>query len=139
MDASWNENGYTGWWFDPYGILTESNCIPTQATNLGRKLVNQVEITYRWSSAYWRSVAGQSMSGFAFPERVTFAVQPTDFTDPFAIRYGPLPKTDALLGDEYDGTLMASVDKADAVNSQQRMQLAEWCRQQGGPGRFRLD
>ena len=133
MDASWNETMYPGWWFDPYGILTEANCIQTEATNLGIKLVNQVEIIYRWSHAYWRSVAGQSMSGFAFPESITFSTQPTNFVDDLTLKYGPLPRYDAGLGDDYDGLIVSDIgDKlANQINAQQAFQLNEWCQQQG--------
>lgn len=133
MDASWNESQYPGWWFDPFGILTESNCIPTEATNLGARLVNQVEIVYRWSNAYWRSVAGQSMSGFAFPESITFSIQPTNFVDELTIKYGPLPRFDAGLGDDYDGIIVSEIgnDLAKQINAQQTFQLNEWCQQQG--------
>lgn len=137
MDVSWNEAAYPGWFFDPYGILSNSNCIQTEATNLGVKLVNQVEIIYRWSNAYWRSVAGQSMSGFAFPESVTFSLQPTNLFDELAIKYGPLPRYDAGLGDDYDGLILDNIgdDIAEQINAQQQLQLNEWCEQQGGRDR----
>ena len=137
MDVSWNEAAYPGWFFDPYGILSNSNCIQTEATNLGVKLVNQVEIIYRWSNAYWRSVAGQSMSGFAFPESVTFSLQPTNLLDELAIKYGPLPRYDAGLGDDYDGLILDNIgdDLARQINVQQQLQLNEWCEQQGGRDR----
>lgn len=127
MDASWNLAQYPGWWFDPFGVLTEENCIATNANNLGAKLVNQVEIAYRWSHAYWRSVAGQSMSGFAFPESVSFALQPTDYTSELTQRYGPLPTSDAYI------IVQAALggDPADTINRQQESQLIEWCQAQG--------
>ena len=82
---------------------------------------------YRWSHAYWRSVAGQSMSGFAFPESVSFTLQPTDYTSELTQRYGPLPTSDAY-------TIVQAafgLDPADTINRQQESQLIEWCQAQG--------
>ena len=126
MDSSWNQSYYPGWWFDPLGVLTELNCNQTEATNLGKRLVDQVEITYRWSHAYWRSVAGQSMSGFSFPENVTFYQQPTDFKDPLTKAYGPLPEFAS-----FSSTVPANLDTATKINVEQVAQLNEWCKQQG--------
>ena len=126
MDASWNQSNYPGWWFDPLGVLTELNCNQSVATNLGKRLVDQVEITYRWSHAYWRSVAGQSMSGFSFPESVTFYQQPTDFKDPLTKAYGPLAGFAS-----FSSTVPALVNPAKKINVEQFSQLNEWCKQQG--------
>ena len=126
MDASWNEAQYPGWWFDQFGVLTELNCLQTKATNLKTRYVSQVELTYRWSEAYWKSVAGQPMSGFSFPESVTFALDPTDFSDPLTQTYGPLPAYNAFRDDippSYGG------NEADKQNARQASQLDQWCQQ----------
>lgn len=135
MDASWNQAQYPGWWFDPYGVLTELNCLQTEATNLGTRLVDQVEITYRWSHAYWRSVAGQSMSGFAFPESVTFSLQRTSFADPLTEAYGPLPSFNAYIPGVPPpaNPLTPEEEKAREINILQESQLNEWCKNQGRP------
>jgi len=126
MDASWNEAQYPGWWFDPYGVLTELNCLQTKATNLERRYESQSKLTYRWSNAYWKSVSGESMSGFSFPESVTFAKEPTDFSDPFTRVYAPLPSYNAFRED-----LLSSDDQSDENkrNARERSQLEQWCQQ----------
>ena len=120
LDLSWNENNYPGWFFDPYSVLSNYACIKSQAPNLGRKLVNQVEIIYRWSPAYWRSVAGQSLSGVAFPESVTFGPQPTENNE-LTKRYGPV----ASLTTQENITGESSAERHD-LN-----QLQSWCVQKG--------
>ena len=119
LDLSWNENNYPGWFFDPYGVLSNYACIKSQAPNLGKKLVSQVEIIYRWSPAYWRSVAGQSLSGAAFPESVTFDLQPTENNE-LTQRYGPVA---SLVSQE-------NTNEISAVEHDLN-QLQSWCIQKG--------
>ena len=126
LDVSWNEINYPGWFFDPYSVLSNYTCIKSEAPNLGKKLVNQVEIIYRWSPAYWRSVAGQSLSGIDFPESVTFAAQPTH-SDELTQRYGPVT---SLYAQE------SIIAAGGAVNEimNESLQLQSWCKQQGQIG-----
>ena len=128
VDVSWNEINYPGWFFDPYGVLSNYTCIKGNAPTLGTKLVNQVEIIYRWSPAYWRSVAGQSMSGAAFPESVTFNKQPTE-NDNLTNAYGPVASLAAQEGLAGSGDTFTG-DVSKIQNEEQ--QLQSWCIQQGG-------
>lgn len=120
-DGSWNVVNYPGWYFDPYGVLTNITCNQSNAVDLGRRLVRQVEIGYRWSPAYWRSVAGQSMSGISYPEAVTFSTQPTQL-DNLTMRYGPQP---TITADQ----LAASGFKLNdmGANKQMLLQVNDWC------------
>ena len=120
-DASWNTVNYPGWYFDPYGVLTNITCNQSNAVTLGRRLVRQVEIGYRWSPAYWRSVAGQSMSGISYPEAVTFSTQPTQLDD-LTMAYGPQPTvtSDQLAS---SGFQLSNMD----ANKQMLLQVDNWC------------
>ena len=110
-DASWNVTNYPGWLADPYGIFFNSSCDTNQAPTLGKRLVNEVVIDWRWTSAYWRSVSGQTMSGFSFPTKVTFDYQPSEGSQVLVQKYGP----------------EASAEKPSTITSPAELQLAQWC------------
>ena len=136
QDIEWNQNNYPGWYFDPYGIVGDLNCNATKGSTLAQRLVSQVEIIYRWSPAYWRSVAGQSMSGIAFPEAVTFSQQATQ-NDELTIKYGPLPLTSAsnnLYLQSFfsnDGSFAADASVIGQDNAGMMLQIDTWCQYQG--------
>ena len=88
-------SSYPGYVEDPKLQYFYEKCKSTDS-NLPRYITNFSELKprERASSAYWRAVAGQNMTGFSFPDKPRLQLQLTDLTN---APYAPLAYIDTSL------------------------------------------
>lgn len=72
------ESAYPGFITDPSNKMfwTSSNCPPRRGTPWN-SFENVGDVSYQWTPYFWRAVAGHALGGMAFPEPVSFKLQPT--------------------------------------------------------------